>query len=233
MTVPNGIHHLALSTGNMKEQIEFFSDVVGMELVALYWMHGVEGAWHGFLKLNDTCSLAFVYVPGNEEIKPELGVSHAGSGAGKSAPGTMQHLSFNVSTMEDLLNMRDRVRSRGVNILGPIRHGLCTSIYFAGPEGLVLEFATDDTAEHPLDHNQTWIDPEVVELAGISAEDLQRYTNPPAYEGQGGAVAQPPYDETKPHTVSDAQEMYLAALLAPDQAITDAVSETTPPNLSN
>jgi len=71
MTAPNGTHHLVLSTGNMKEQIEFFTDVVGMELVALYWVHGVEGAWHGFLKLDDECSLAFVYVPGNEKVKPD------------------------------------------------------------------------------------------------------------------------------------------------------------------
>ncbi len=25
----------------MTEQIEFFTDMLGMELVALYWMHGV------------------------------------------------------------------------------------------------------------------------------------------------------------------------------------------------
>ena len=35
MTNPNGIHHLALSTGDMKGQIEFFTDVLGMRLMAL------------------------------------------------------------------------------------------------------------------------------------------------------------------------------------------------------
>ena len=29
MTRANGLHHLAISTGNMKAQIEFFSDVLG------------------------------------------------------------------------------------------------------------------------------------------------------------------------------------------------------------
>jgi len=207
MTKPNGIHHLAVSTGNMKAQIEFFTDVLGMELVALYWMHGVEDAWHGFLKLNDDCSLAFVYVPGNENIPSEIGVSHSGSGAGPSAPGTTQHIAFNVSTMEELLNMRDRVRSRGINITGPIRHGLCQSIYFFGLEDLTLEIATNDTAEHPLDSNHTWI--------------------------EGGAVPQPPYDENMPHPKGDAipLEMYKMGLLAPDEAIAEAMNETTPPNL--
>jgi len=114
------------------------------------------------------------------------------------------------------------------------RHGFCTSVYFSGPEGLTLEFATDDTAEHPLDHNKTWIDPEVVALPGISAEDLKRYTNPPAYKGEGGAVAQPPYDETKPQPAGESMslEMYKAMLLAPDEAVGAAMNETTPPNLA-
>ena len=31
-----GLHHLAICTANMKEQIEFFTDKLGMELQALY-----------------------------------------------------------------------------------------------------------------------------------------------------------------------------------------------------
>ena len=64
LTRPRGVHHLAISTGDIKAQIEFCSDVLGMELVALYWMHGVDGAWHAFMKLGDTCSLAFVQMDG-------------------------------------------------------------------------------------------------------------------------------------------------------------------------
>jgi catechol 2,3-dioxygenase-like lactoylglutathione lyase family enzyme len=30
MNQPNGIHHLALSTGDMKGQVEFFTEVLGM-----------------------------------------------------------------------------------------------------------------------------------------------------------------------------------------------------------
>ena len=36
-TQPNGVHHLALATGDIKQQIAFFTDVLGMELVAFYW----------------------------------------------------------------------------------------------------------------------------------------------------------------------------------------------------
>jgi catechol 2,3-dioxygenase-like lactoylglutathione lyase family enzyme len=34
-TRPNGVHHLAVSTADIKPQIEFFTDVLGCELVAL------------------------------------------------------------------------------------------------------------------------------------------------------------------------------------------------------
>ncbi len=71
MNKVEGLHHLAISTANMKEQIEFFTDKLGMELVALYWMHGVKDTWHGFLRLNDESSIAFVCNPeiGNIEVR--------------------------------------------------------------------------------------------------------------------------------------------------------------------
>ena len=32
----NGVHHLAVSTADIRAQIEYFTGVLGMELVALY-----------------------------------------------------------------------------------------------------------------------------------------------------------------------------------------------------
>jgi len=109
MGLPNGVHHLAICTKNMKEQIEFFTQVVGMELVALYWMHGVKNTYHGFVRLGDSSSIAFVQGPESGEIQPQTGVSHASWTAGLVAPGAMQHLALNVDTEEDLLAMRDHM----------------------------------------------------------------------------------------------------------------------------
>ena len=224
MARANGLHHLAISTGNMKAQIEFFSDVLGMELVALYWMHGVEGTWHGFLRLNDTASVAFVQNDKIKATKSNLGVSHAGSPALPSAPGTMQHLAFNVDSDEELLNMRDRIRSRGLNVIGPLDHGMCKSIYFAGPENLSLEIAT---SSGEIDAH-AWIDPEVVALAGINAAELRSFTVPALDKGDGGAVPQPPYDPAKPHQrFPDAEYRQLIAL--PDSVVKQMLSETEPP----
>jgi catechol 2,3-dioxygenase-like lactoylglutathione lyase family enzyme len=224
MVKANNLHHLAISTGDIKTQIAFFSDVLGAELVALYWMHGVEGTFHGFLKLNDRVSIAFVQGPKTAAIAPIMGVSHSGNAADPSAPGTMQHLALNVDSEADLLAMRDRIRSRGINVFGPIDHGFCKSIYFAGPEHLALEISTSRV---PIDP-RAWIDPEVVALTGISLEELAAFTSPPAYAGEGGAVAQPPYDPAKPHTLAD-PEAYRRRLAMSDADFTARTSQPDPP----
>lgn len=223
MPKPNDLHHLAISTGDIKTQIEFFSDVLGMELVALYWMHGADRCFHAFMKLHDKASVAFVQTPDNHGIVPEIGVTHAGNPAGPSAPGTMQHVALNVDSEADLLAMRDRIRSRGIQVLGPLDHGMCKSIYFAGPENLTLELSTSTEA---IDARQ-WIDPEVVALAGISDVELERYLHPPREAGQGGAVAQPPYDPAKPQP-SMPDEMR-AVLSWPDEQVTAMLSQPEPP----
>ena len=226
-TSTNGVHHLAIATKDIQAQIEFFNDVLGCELVALYWMHGVEGAWHGFMKLNDHCSIAFVETPDIKGIDRTLGVTHSGNGAGPCAGGTMQHLALNVDTLDDLLVMRDRIRSRGLTIFGPIDHGMCHSIYFAGPEDLSLEVAT---SEKPID-GRAWIDPEVVDLAGISAEELERYRNPPKYESPDSPVPQPAFDTDVPWQRGFPQEVYEAIIGMPDEVLTERLSENTPPVL--
>ncbi len=220
----NGVHHLAISTADIKAQIEFFTDVLGAELVALFWMHGVPGGWHGFCRLNDRCSVAFVQLPANADIEAKQGVTHAGSGAGASAPGTMQHVAFRVDSVEALLSMRDRIRSRGVNVMGHIDHGMCQSIYFAGPEGLTLEVATSEALVDP----RAWIDPEVVELAGISADELDRFRNPAAYTGEGGSVAQPPIDPSKPQ-MGYSQRALEAMMGMSDADVTAGASFADPP----
>lgn len=224
MTRVNGVHHLALATGDIKTQIEFFSDVLGMELVALYWMHGIEGYRHGFLRWNDHSYLAFVESPEIQGIEPIMGVTHAGHGILPCAPGTMQHVAFNVDSDEELLNTRDRIRSRGINVVGPMEHGFANSIYFAGPENLTLEVSTSPEAIN----GELWIDPEVQGLSGISDEELARYKKPAAYTPQGGAVPQPPIDPTKPHVYGPEDE-YRKAIAMSDAEFTATFSETTPP----
>ena len=224
MGLPNGVHHLAVCTKDIKQQIEFFTQVCGMELVALYWMHGVKNTFHGFLKLNDNSSIALVAAPEISEIQPIKGVSHPAWTASPVAAGVMQHLALSVDTEADLLTMRDRVREHGHWVMGPIDHGFCKSIYFAGPEGMMLEFSTSEGKSIDA---EAWIDPEVVKLAGISAEDLTRYKAPAPYESKGGKVPQVEYEKSKLKMEFPPENR--AVLKMTDEEVTRRLSETTPP----
>jgi catechol 2,3-dioxygenase-like lactoylglutathione lyase family enzyme len=224
MNKVDGLHHLAICTADMKSQIEFFTDKLGMELVALYWMHGVENTWHGFLRLNDESSIAFVCNPDIENIPVTLGESHAGNPGANCAAGVTQHIAFRVQDHDELLAMRDRLRSKGVPVLGPMDHGFCCSIYFAGPENLSLELSWSAQA---IDA-RAWIDPEVVELAGINAEELTRYKRSSDYADEGGDVAQPGLDAPGPHMTNYPDGRYEMVISRPDEAVWDA-SENMPP----
>jgi catechol 2,3-dioxygenase-like lactoylglutathione lyase family enzyme len=216
---PNGVHHLAISTCDVKAQIEFFTDVLGGELKALYWMHGVADTFHAFIELNPSCSIAFVQHPKNTDVF-ELGVTHAGNAGGPVAAGTMQHVALSVDTLEDLLALRDRIRSRGVVALGPMNHGMCQSLYFAGPEGLCLEIATGSGIDE-----RAWIDPEVTALAGITDEDLARYIQPADFDRPATPVPQPPALSDRPH-LTYPPPVYAALIGTPDEVFwTSMVSD--------
>ncbi|HEX4848948.1 MAG TPA: VOC family protein, partial [Novosphingobium sp.] len=164
---PNGIHHVAIMSANMKEQLTFFTQVMGFPLVGLFEMHGVPGGKHAFLKMDEDSFFSVVELAGIGEIPPTLGITHAGTGAGKCAAGTMQHLAFRVSDEAGLIAMRDRIRSHGVPAIGPIGHGFCKSIYFAGPEGLTLEVSYAVSEVDPA----RWVDPKMLAECGIAGAE--------------------------------------------------------------
>lgn len=224
MVQPTGIHHIAVMTGDMKKQIAFFSDVLGLPLVAIFDMHGVPGGIHAFLKLDEACYFSLVQLPDTAATPVTLGITHAGTGAGNSAGGTMQHLAFYVSDEAALLAMRDRIRYKGVNVIGPLDHGMCKSIYFAGPEQLTLEVACPGMTVTP----DRWVDPAVLAKVGISAEEAAGYANPDGYEGEGGSVAQPPFDPAKPH-MAYPREQYQRMLAIPDAALAAMSQHAEPP----
>lgn len=223
MNQPTGIHHVAFMAGDIKKHIAFFSEVVGFPLVALFDMHGVPGGLHAFLRMNDEGYFSLVQLPGVDAIPIELGKTHAGSGALPSAPGTVQHIAFRAGSEAELLALRDRIRSHGVNVIGPIDHGMCLSIYFAGPDQMTLEIATSSA---PIDPAH-WIDPAVCAKAGISADEAARFAAPGPYRGPS-PVPQPPYDPAKPH-MAFPEKMYRRMLTTPDEVVTQTSSYPNPP----
>jgi len=170
---PNSVNHIAYCTGNMKEQLEFYTSVVGMKLEAIFWMHGVEGAFHAFLTLNPNCSLSFVYHPDIDKMEPVMGVSHVPNTISMLPGGAQQHLAFHMDSVDEVKAMIERVRGFGYMISDTINHDFCESAYMLAPENMWIEFTTTTRAFKDID-----IDQEVVGLCGISQAELAKMMNP-------------------------------------------------------
>jgi hypothetical protein len=87
----------------------------------------------------------------------------------------------------------------------------------------MLEFSTSEGKSIDA---EAWIDPEVQALAGINAEELDKYKHPAAFESAGGKIPQPKPDPSKPlmEFAPDAKIWTMS-----DEEVTRTMSETTPP----
>ena len=141
-TLPvRGVHHLALTTEDMRTTMEFYVDVVGMPLVhAMKVPPGIgagpgnrgnppyEEIRHYFFDMGNDSLLAFFEIPKGEKPRSD-----------RDAIGGMQHCAFAV-TPDQLEALRQRLDAAGRRYDGPvdILPGL-VSIYFLDPNGIRLE----------------------------------------------------------------------------------------------
>lgn len=136
-----GIHHLALTTEDMKGTTEFYVKVVGMPLVhAMKVPPGVgvgpknrgnppyEEIRHYFFDMGNDSLLAFFEIPKGEKPASD-----------RDAIGGMQHCAF-VVTPDQMKALQGRLEAAGVPYDGPvdILPGL-VSLYFRDPNGVRLE----------------------------------------------------------------------------------------------
>ena len=219
---PRGVNHLALSTADMKRQLTFWCDTLGLPLKALYWMHGVQGAWHGFVELAPDSYVAFVQHPDNTS-EVEFGVSHAdgpGGECGRAPCSTSRSTSTRSTTC---WRCGTGSAPRAFRCSGPSTTVSCSRSTSRGPRGSNLEVCTGTDIDE-----RAWIDPEVVGLCGISDEELEAMTQPASFDRPSEPVAQP----TEPHpdnarAAHDPERYALVAGL--DDSVIWARSETTPP----
>lgn len=139
--VTRGVHHLALTTEDMKVTTEFYVNVVGMPLVhAMTVPPGVgigpgnrgnppyEEIRHYFFDMGNDSLLAFFEIPKDEKKQVD-----------RDDIGGMQHVAFAV-TVRRFAEIKARLVEHGVEHDGPIDilPGL-QSIYFYDPNGIRLE----------------------------------------------------------------------------------------------
>ena len=217
MGLPNGVHHLAIATRDMKGQIEFFTDVVGMELVALYWMHGVPDTVHGFLgSATPARSRSSRGRRCSASSRSSASRTPART-AGPVAPGAMQHVAFNVE-----LGDRPPRAARPHPLARLLGHGSDRSRHVqvdvsrgaGGHRARVRDLGRADR-RRPVDRSGGRR-----RSAASIAGELARYRQPAAFVSRNGEVAQPDH-RTRP-TLEFPPEMD-SILTMSDEAIAETL----------
>ncbi len=126
----NGINHLALITPDMDQTVRFYRDVIGLPLVGAV---STDTFRHYFFDLGNHNTIAFFEYFGVTDTGGEKPAGIAASGR------QFDHLSFNVETEQDMLNLAERLRGLGVEVTRVVDHDFIQSIYFTDPSGISLE----------------------------------------------------------------------------------------------
>ena len=130
----NGIHHLAMVTGDMDKTIRFWRDLLGMRLVAGL---GKSGYRHYFFEISPQDLIAFFEWPG---VQP---VDEKEHGYPVKGPFIFDHIAFGVESDDDLWGIKDRLEAAGIEVSEVISHGFIYSIYTYDPNGIPIEFSAD------------------------------------------------------------------------------------------
>jgi catechol 2,3-dioxygenase-like lactoylglutathione lyase family enzyme len=136
--VLGGVHHVAYRCRDAKETVEFYRSLLGMDFLLAIAEDKVPSTgapdpyMHVFLDAGNGNVLAFFELPNS----PPMGHDEA-------TPLWVQHIAFKVPDMETLLAAKERIAGRGLDVLGPVHHGIFKSIYFFDPNGHRLELTCD------------------------------------------------------------------------------------------
>lgn len=139
MTVPfalSRIHHVAYRCRDAQETVDWYQRVMGMRFTSAFSEDHVPstGAYdpymHVFLDCGGGNVLAFFELP----HQPEMGRD-------PNTPAWVQHIAFEVPSMDSLLAAKTHVEAQGIAVIGPTFHGIFRSIYFFDPNGHRMELA--------------------------------------------------------------------------------------------
>ena len=132
------IHHVAYRCRDAKETVEFYQQVLNMGFVLAIAENEVPSTkepdpyMHIFLDAGMGNVLAFFELPNSEAM-----------GRDEKTPIWVQHIAFEVEDMEALLSAKEHIAGQGVDVLGPVNHGIFKSIYFFDPNGHRIELAAN------------------------------------------------------------------------------------------
>lgn len=126
-----GFHHITMVAEEAERTAAFYGDLLGLTRLTDEWSGGQPGPY----------PLVF----GDEAGRPGTLLTFlrwSGSRGGRWGVGGVHHVALGVESEESQLKWKRRLMDAGVGVTGPYDRGYFTSIYFADPDGQIVEIAT-------------------------------------------------------------------------------------------
>ncbi len=140
------MHHVAYRCNNAKQTVEWYKEMLNMDFIGAHAedyvpsTHEPDPYMHVFLDAGGGNILAFFELP----TKPEMGRD-------PNTPEWVQHIAFQVTDLDALIQFKEHLEGKGIEVLGITNHTIFHSIYFFDPNGHRLEIAAwDANAEESL-----------------------------------------------------------------------------------
>ncbi len=157
--VTQGFHHVTMVAKDARRTLAFYRDLLGFPLVKRTVNFDVPSTYHLYFGTEGGAPgtiLTFFEWP--EARRGAWGV------------GGVHHVALAVSDEEQQLKWKRRLTDAGFPVTGPYDRTWFTSIYFADPDGQILEIATEKpgfTVDEPIEAlGQTLIQPKPQRLVG-------------------------------------------------------------------
>jgi len=141
----HGFHHVAYRCNDARETVDFYHEHLGMAFQYAFAEDYVPSTgeynpyMHVFLDAGNGNVLAFFELPQSPKM-----------GRDENTPVWVQHIALKVENREALLAGKTHLEAAGIEVLGPVDHGIFDSIYFFDPNGHRLELAADKGTDEQL-----------------------------------------------------------------------------------
>lgn len=127
-----GFHHVTMVAQNAQRTVTFYRDLLGLKLVKKTVNFDLPSTYH--LYFGDATGS-----PGSLLTFFEWPTAPRGG----YGVGGIHHVALSVPDQAAQLKWKRRLMDHGVRVSGPYDRGYFTSIYFADPDGQILEIATE------------------------------------------------------------------------------------------
>lgn len=140
------IHHVAYRCKDAKQTVDWYKEMLNMELTVAIAENEVPSTkapdpyMHIFLDAGMGNVLAFFEIPNSPDM-----------GRDENTPKWVQHIALELENVDALIAAKSELESKGVEVLGPVNHGVFKSIYFFDPNGHRLELAANTGTTEQMD----------------------------------------------------------------------------------